>query len=107
MKKLVILLFVILTIAGCNITDGYQITKIYFVEKYKVHDIGVEVWITTETGEDVGGKFIKHENIYSCEEKTSRVISLCCQHEQIIYNEYLYFSEEEFKEYIKERYNIK
>ena len=106
MRKILIILFVIvcLNMTACTSYEN-GITKLYFVENYRVHEAGVEIWAKSEAGENVG-VFIEHENIYSCEEEVSRVISLCCSHGQIVFNEYLYFSEEDFKEYIKERYNI-
>ena len=102
MRKTMLLLTVIMCclLTGCMSVEG-KITKLYYVDKYKVHPQGVEIWVITETGEDVGGKFIKHENVYSCEEENSRVVSICCSHGQIIYDEYLYFSEEEYIDYIK------
>lgn len=104
-KSIIFLLSICLSFTACNTVCKDEITKLYFVDNYRVHETGVEIWTVSEAGENIG-KFIVHENIYSCEEDISRVVSLCCQHGQIIYDEYLYFSEEDFKEYIKERYEI-
>ena len=106
-KSIIILLFVIcLNITACSYYEYEQeITKLFFVEEYAVHEAGVEVWAKTETEENVG-IFVKHENIYPCEEETSRVVALYCQHGNLLTDEYLYFSEEDFIEYIKEKYDI-
>lgn len=94
--------FICLT--SCISDYDTEITKLYFIDNFKVHEFGVEIWATSESEERIG-IFIEHENIFSCEEQTSRVVYLYNQHGNII-NQYLYFSEEDFKEYIKDRYDI-
>lgn len=90
----------------CN---GREITKLYTVEKYKIHETGVEILATSESGEEKGF-FVEHDKVYAYEEDIdegiSRVIILGCSECDSISDGYLYFSREEFKEYIKEKYDI-
>lgn len=92
-----------------NNINERETTKLYTVDKYKVHEAGVEIWAISEDGEDYGF-FIEHEDIYSYEEPnetTSRVIGIYeCRDRYLKYVYYLYFSKDEFKEYIKDRYDI-
>lgn len=95
-----------LTSCNCYVRE---ITKLYFIEEYKIHDNGVEIWAISESKEKLG-IFVVHENIYSCEEDVSRVVCTYNKYsnDDHLYpnDQYLYFSEEDFKEYIKDRYDI-
>ena len=92
-----------------SIYNGREITKLYTVEKYKVHEAGVEIWATSESGEEKGF-FAEHEDIFCYDEEIddgiSRVIILGCSECDFVKDGYLYFSKEDFKEYIKEKYDI-
>jgi len=120
MKKIlvIILSIICLTMSSCScykIDDNIDYTQrrkgtlLYTVEKYKVHDAGVEIWAVSDNGEEYGF-FIEHEDIYSYEEPnetTSRVIGVYESRDIYLnYVYYLYFSKDEFKEYIKDRYDI-
>ena len=108
MKKILIVLLSVICLSTTACYYENQITKLYFIEKYKVHEAGVEVWAVAEEDEDitVTGIFIKHEDVYSCEEDVLRVVTLYDQNMSVVIDDYLYFSEEDYKEYIKERYDI-
>lgn len=105
MKKILITLLSVmcLNIIACTRYET-EITELYSVEKYKIHDAGVEIWAVSESGEEEG-IFVEHENVYPCEEESSRVIALYNSygHPKAMY---LYFNEIEYKDYIKEKYDI-
>lgn len=109
---LIILVLLFLLVDGCgtsNRCNGREITKLYTVEKYKVHETGVEIWATSESGEEKGF-FAEHKDIFCYDEEIddgiSRVIILGCSECDFVKDGYLYFSKEDFKEYIKEIYDI-
>ena len=81
-----------------------EITKLYFINKYEIHDIGVELWAESESGEELG-IFVEHPNVYHCDEEVSRIIALYDQYGNPK-EYYLYFNKEDFKEYLQYRYNI-
>lgn len=104
--------FILIFIEACTVptnTHGREVTNLYSVEKYKVHEIGVELWTLSEDGEEKGF-FVEHDRVFSYEdpnEEISRVIALECSNEcKCLRNAYLYFSIPEYKEYIKEIYDI-
>lgn len=114
----IILSIICLTMSSCSCyntddntdyTQRRKGTKLYTVDKYKVHDTGVEIWALSDDGEECGF-FVEHEDIYSYEdpdESSSRVIGVYEVRDRIAnYVYYLYFSQDEFKEYIKEIYDI-
>ena len=106
-KSIIFLLAICLSFTACNTVCKDEITKLYFVENYKVHDIGVEVWAKSEVDEGIG-LFVEHSNIYSSNEN-SRVVVIHAKYGNFEVDEtntYLYFSEDDYKEYIKERYDI-
>lgn len=107
-KLISIMLIISFTLISCN-SYVKEITKLYFIKEYKIHDDGVEIWAISESEEELG-MFIPHENIYSCEEDISRVVCTYNKYsndEHLYLNDqYLYFSKEDFKEYIKDRYDI-
>ena len=110
---LIVLWFAMIFVACGNdnksTCNGREITKLYTVEKYKVHEAGVEIWAISESGEEKGF-FAEHKDIFcydkDIDEGISRVIVLGCSECDSISDRYLYFSREEFKEYIKEKYDI-
>lgn len=110
MRKILILLIsiVCINITACNIYT-HEITILYFVEDYKIHEAGVEIWAESETGEDIG-IFIEHENIYCCDEDVSRVVCLYNKYSDdpkiYLKNQYLYFNKEDYLEYLKEIYDL-
>lgn len=81
-------------------------TELYSIDKYVIHEAGVEIWGVSETGKEVGF-FVVHEKVFSCKEDTSRVVALYCRNEcHHLTDAYLYYNESDFKEYIKEIYDI-
>ena len=96
-------------IDACSVDSEYlpgTTTELYSIDKYVIHEAGVEIWGVSETGKEVGF-FVVHEKVFSCEEDTSRVVALYCRNEcHHLTDAYLYYSESDFKEYIKEIYDI-
>ena len=115
MKKILISIILIMCFCsiGCNnVRYTTSINEIYYVEKYEIHDIGVEIWGISEEGEPKGF-FVQDECIYQGYDLSSRIITKCNVYNNSswkqVYKEtevYLYLEESDYKEYIKERYNI-
>lgn len=117
MKKILfsIILIICFCVTGCSsIRYITSISKIYYVEKYEIHDIGVEIWGISEEGEPKGF-FVQDECIYQGYDLSSRVITKCNVYSNTSWKKqtyeeetevYLYLEETDYKEYIKEKYNI-
>lgn len=105
-------ILILIFIEACTVptnTHGREVTNLYSVEKYKVHEVGVELWTLSEDREEKAF-FVEHDRVFSYEdpnEKISRVVALECSNEcGCLRNAYLYFSIPEYKEYIKDLYDI-
>ena len=108
MKKIIILCIaaaVLLSACTCYITEE---TELYPVEKYVMHDTGIEVWADHEGNTE--GYFFEYDDnvIHPCEEETSRVVAIfgASQGNRWLRRKYLYLSKEDFKQYLYEIYDL-
>lgn len=99
-------------LSGCYCYKS-ETTEIYHVKDYLIHENGVEIWATSDDGEN-NGFFVSKENVYPCEE-SSRVIAIHHVYENTfdfddvftdLKTAYLYLNKEEFEEYLKEIYGL-
>lgn len=96
MKKIATVLFLAIMITGCSsyITEE---TKIYTVEQYAVHDIGIEVWVKDAPAD---GYFFEYDSgtIYLCDEDKSRIIEIYTVVDNMRYLKcrYLYLAKEDY-----------
>lgn len=115
MKKIFIVLSIILLsilLSGCYTVYPTEITERYNVIDYKIHDIGIETWTDGENN-----YFILNENVYLNEQENNNTVIVTYDayydmmeedgiFESGIQNIYLYLKEEDFKSYIKEKYDL-
>lgn len=107
MRKIYIILSIIFLTIFINGCQHYhtEITKLYDIVDYKIHNIGVEIWTGTEEN-----FFILHENIYINGEEPNVVVAIyekCYESGNIgLKGAYLYLNEDSYKSYLKERYDL-
>ena len=108
MKKIIILcIAAAVLLSGCSYYTTEE-TELYPVEKYVMHDIGIEVWANNE-GETEGYFFEYDANkIHPCDEETSRVVAIygVSQGNRWPRRQYLYLSKEDFKQYLYQIYDL-
>lgn len=102
-----VIIIIFLLYASCgNTYYKTQETEIRYIEKHKIHDIGIEVWCR-----NTDGVFMKHENIYPYNGNSRVVViyDLYINGEKKmknINNIYLYLNQHDYDEYILEKYSI-
>lgn len=107
MKRIIIICIVAaVLLSGCIYST--EETELYPVEKYVLHDAGIEVWANNEG--ETEGYFFEYgaSSIYPCEEETSRVVAIysVLAGDRWMSECYLYLSKEDFKNYLFQRYGL-